>query len=387
MKTYKQRYTRKFFVYALLWFLLTWGSYQVLADEPPEQTTSIIPDGEIQIILDLIGNQTRDNYERIVTWSGEIDVKLSRLLSGVTAEDIFRNVTDAEGDTPETILQKTEEKVVFAIDADKNFIYIDNFREEPAMYFSADGTDIGNQGARPYRSTLIVKPDFQIKAKTKSFKDNKIYHKEVVKKPSLQKLSTGLYKGINDPRKTFMPGGNPWRHYDILIKKLNRYGKIEFDGYEFKMEECRKGEITEYKITEPSVVSMERKSPEHYIVTTKTFSSQYGFNIIQWEVNSGNGMSLQKFSWEYELLNNIYVPKKVVEKHYDSNGKVTLERNCTYIKNTLNQEIPPEKFEYTNLNLKEGDIFIDEILDEEYRYEAATQTLKPVRSQNSSESK
>ena len=125
-------------------------------------------------------------------------------------------------------------------------------------------------------------------------------------------------------------------------------------------------------------MSLERKSPEHYITTTKTFSSQYGFNIIHWEVASGNGMLLQKFSWEYELINNVYVPKKVVEKHYDSNGEVALERDCTYIKNTLNQAIPLEKFEYTNLNLKEGDIFIDEILNKEYRYEVATQTLKPV---------
>jgi hypothetical protein len=176
-----------------------------------------------------------------------------------------------------------------------------------------------------------------------------------------------------------MPGAIPvWDHYDILIKKINRYGKIEFDGYKFQIEEHNKDGIIEYKVIEPSVVSLERSDPNHYLIITKVFSSKYGFNMIYWEANSGGGVPIQKFTWEYELINGVYLPKRVIEKYYGSCGKVASEKDRTYINNKLNQVIPDETFEYTNLGLKDGDLFIDEILNKEYRYEADTKTLKPV---------
>ena len=88
---------------------------------------------------------------------------------------------------------------------------------------------------------------------------------------------------------------------------------------------------------------------------------------------------MQKFTWEYELVNGAYLPKRVVKKHYGLDGEVALEKENTYVNNKLNQKIPSETFEYTNLKLKDRDIFIDEILNKEYRYKAATKTLEPVR--------
>ena len=384
MKIYKQFYTQRILVYISILLLLIIGQHrQAFADEPSGQNIRIIPEKEMPIILNLIGSKIRDNYERIITWSGEIDIKLNMIHRGITVEDIFKNFTDAQGQAPEAILQKAEEKITFAIDTSKEFVYIDNVREKPSKYLNnIDGTDLGNSGSSPYWSTITAKPDFFLEAKPKSFdrKDNKIRQRRAVKKPSRQEPATRLYEGIiSDPRRIFMPGGGyTWVHLGILIKKINKYGKIEFDGYSLKMEEDIKGEITKYKIKEPSVVSMERSDPNHYIIITKIFSSQYGFNMIYWGVTSGGGIPIQKFSWEYELINGVYLPKRVVEHHYGSNGEVALEKESTYVNNKLNQTIPPETFEYTNLKLKDGDIFIDEILNKEYRYKASTQTLQPV---------
>ena len=384
MKFYKRYYICKILVYVSVWFFLMTGQYyQAFADEPSGQTIRIISDEEMPIILDLIANQVRDNYERIITWSGEIDVKLNWLHTGAIAQEMFK-FTDAKGEPPVAILQKVEEKTVFVIDANKNYVYIDNFREKPSKFLNhTTGKDLGNSGSHPYWSTLIAKPDFLLKATPQSLdrKENKIIRRKAVKRPSPQKeLRTGFYEGIiSDPRRIFMPGTIPtWDYHDILIKKINRYGKIEFDGYSLQMEERIKGDVIEYKIIEPAVVSLERSDPNHYVILTKIFSSRCGFNMTYLEAATGSGMVFQKFTWEYELINGVYLPKRVVRKDYNSNGEVSSEKDCTYTNSKLNQKIPAETFEYTNLKLKDGNIFIDEILKKEYRYKGATKTLEPT---------
>ena len=383
MKIYKHLHTRKIFVCFSIWcFFMTGQSYQAFADEPSGQIIRIIPNEEMPIILNLIGSQIRDNYERIITWSGEINVKLNMLHTGARVEDIFRKYTDAQGLAPEAILQKTEERIAFAIDTNKGCVYIDKSREKPSKYFNnINGTDLGNGGSRPYWSTSIYRSDFLLEAKPRSFniKDKKIHRRKAAKKPSKQDSATGLYKGVDDPRKTFVPGGVfTWKHFDNLVKRINKFGKIEFDGYSLKIEEHKEGNITKYKIIEPSVVSMERSDPNHYIIITKIFSSQFGFNIIHWDVTTGGGIPLQKFTWEYESVNGVFLPKRVITKHYILSGEVALQKENTYVNNKLNQTISPETFEYTNLKLKEGEIFIDEILNKEYRYKEDTRTLQPV---------
>jgi len=384
MKFYRQFHIRKISVYVALWFLITGLYYRGSAENLSSQTVRIIPYEEIPIILDLIANQIRDNYRRIITWSGEIDVKINWLWTGAKAGDISTKLTGTKGQMLASILQKAEERTAFAIDADKNFVYIANFREKRCRFL--DPMNEANLGIMswPYSSgptgyTVIGKPDFLLKATPQSLdrKENKILHRKAIKKPSKLESRTGLYENMDDPRRILMPGGGYiWDHYDKLIKKINRFGKMEFDGYSLKMEEHKEGDIIVYKIIEPSIVNPQRSSPDHYIIKTKIFSSQYGFNIIYWEVASGAGIPLQEFTWEYELVDGVYLPKKVTEKHYRLNGEVAEEKDYTYINNKLNQKISPETFTYKNLGLQNGDKFIDKILDKEYTYQDGELTLK-----------
>lgn len=389
MNIYKLYCTKKIFVYVSAWFFLMIGQYyQAFADEPSDQTIRIISEEEMPTFLDLIGNQVRDNYERIITWSGEIDVKINILHTGDNAENVFKNLTLGTGEKPEAILQKAEEKTVFVIDANKNFVYIDNLREKPCKFLNhTNGKDLGSRTSGPHSSgpcwsTLIVRPDFSLEAKPKSYdiKDNTIRQRKAVKKASPRIESrTGLYNRVDDPRKIFMPGAiSAWELHNILKKKIERFVKIEFDDYEFQMEEHQKGDITEYKIIMPGIVSLERSSPEDYSIETKVFSSRYGFNLRDYRITNGSGKLLQQFTYEYELNNGVYLPKRVVRKDYLSNGEVGYEKDCAYTNSRLNQIIPTETFEYTNLKLKDGDIFIDEIFNKEYRYKADTRTLRPV---------
>lgn len=373
MKFYKQYCTSKFSYLLPLWFLIIGFACQALSVEDPNQTARIIPDNEMPVILQVIGIQVRDNYQRISTWTGEIDEKIIWIHTGSISEHLF-NAADANEKPPKVLLQKAEEKVVFAIDARKNFIYIDNFREKPSEYFDYNtGDDLGNRGTTPNRYTIINKPDFLLKAEPISFdKNNKIYRMRAVQKPSKQDLRTGLYESSDEPRRAFAPGWMfTWDFFDDLTKRIERFGKIEFDGYKLQIEEYQKGDIVEYKVIQPAVVNLERSRPEHYVITTKIFSSKCGFNMIYFESATGSGMVFQKYTWEYELVNGVYLPKRTTEKHYGANGDVSLEKDCTYTNNKVNQEIPPETFTYKNLGLKNGDKFMDEIEGKEYKYQDA----------------
>jgi len=382
MKFYKGHYKSKIFICVSLWFLIVGSYYQALAVEDTYQTVRNFPEAEMPIILNLITSGIRDNYERIITWSGEIDKKITWVHTGSLAKDIFKNATDAKGEVPDSILQKAEDKITFAVDANKNFVYVDTLRDKPSTYFNYNtGAEVGNSGPSPIWSTVIARPDFLLKADAHSFEKGtgRLLHKKAEKKLSKQESQKGLYEGRYDPRRAFFPGSDfTWDSLADLIKRINKYGKMEFDGYSLKIEKRIKGDIIEYKIIQPGVVNLERSDPNHYVILTKIFSSKCGFNMIYFEAATGSGMVFQEYTWEYELIGGIYLPKRVIVRLYGSKGKMTNEYDSTYKNNKVNQGISPETFEYQNLNLRDGDEFIDKILNKEYRYKAATRTLEPV---------
>lgn len=338
MRFYAQCQIKTPLVCILLCFLVQNFTCQALAVEDTNQTVRIIPEGEISIVLRLIANDIRENYERIGTWSGEIDIKITWLWTGAEAEDISAKLTGAQGQLLATVLQRAEEKTAFAVGADKNLIYVENFREKRCKFLDpVNGRDLGimswphNSGSCGY--TVIARPDFLLKAEPYSFEKGtgRIIGRRAVKKASERDQQTGLYgyEDVWDPRRVFFPGAEfTWDNLENLAKHIDRFGKMEFDGYRLKIEKHQKGDITEYKIMQPGVVSLERDSPDDYAIITRVFSDEYGLNMKYWKVASGSGQILQEFSWEYELVNGVYLPKKVVEKHYGANGDVTREKTA-----------------------------------------------------------
>jgi hypothetical protein len=372
----------KVFVWTLVYVLV-----RTAAAQPSDGTSRFLPSEEVPGILELIGDEIEDNYRRIITWSGEINVKIDMLHTKAKAEDVFMKLTAGKGEIPAAILQKTEEKVAFSIDSEKEAVYVDNIRGGPCEFVDyATGRNLGISSgpymSGPYRSTVIGTPEYMLRAESQSFKreDHTIRHSTGIRKPSERKAVNGAgYKGIDDPRKVFMPGGGfTWVHHDRLIKEFEKHGRIQFDGYEFQIEEVKVGDVKEYRLIEPAIISLERSDPDHYVIKSKVFSSQCGFNMVSWKLTSGSGRLLQEFSWEYELVGGVYLPKKVVEKYYNVDGEISLAKNSVYSSHRLDQTIPSNTFEWTNLNLNDGDLFVDEIEGKRFHYERATRTLRPI---------
>lgn len=378
MKIFKGIYS--LIVCVFVFVLITSYSYRVFATEQTEETVRSLSDDEIPTVAELIATQIQDNYEQIHIWSGEIDVKLNMYHTGARAEDIFKKLGDGKDNCPETILQKAQEKTVFVITAEKDDVYVDNIRANPCEFLDpTTGKNIGDMSgpyySGPNQSTIIARPDYTLQATPVSFnkKDNTISRRLAIKKPSQRESvgTTGLYVGIDDPRKTFVPGGVfTWDHLRRLIKEFDKTGSIEVDGYKFQVEEREKDNVTEYIFTEPAIISMERSDPSHYVIRSKVFSSQYGLNMTAWKLTSGNGLLRQEFFWEYKLVDGIYLPKRTIERYYNSNGEIYLEKDSLYSKQVLNQVIPTGTFEFINLNLKDGDLYNDEIQNKKYTIKA-----------------
>ncbi|MDD5063441.1 MAG: hypothetical protein PHQ35_01600, partial [Phycisphaerae bacterium] len=346
-----------------------------LGAEEPNQAVRIIPDEEVPAILELIANAIRGNYEQIKTWSGEIDEKITWLDTGEKVKEIFE-LTEETGKLPEAILQKAEDKITFAVDANKNLVYVDKFREKNQFLNPVTGVNLGRKSSHPIQSTKIATPSYIVEARPSSFEKStgRLLYNRAEKKPLKRERQTEWYKlsDIGDPRRAFFPGADfTWDTLNNLIKRINKYGIIEFSGYRLKIEEHKKGDNIEYKIIEPAVVNMEQSRPEHYAILTMVFSSRDGFNMTYWDAATGSGMVFLKHTWEYELVDGIYLPKRRIIKTYDTNGTVTDEYDFTYKNNKVNQGIPPETFTYKNLGLKDGDKFIDKIAGKEYKYQDA----------------
>ncbi|MGD0077433.1 MAG: hypothetical protein ABSB91_02270 [Sedimentisphaerales bacterium] len=371
MNIYTQKKTNTRFIFVLVCLLMPGFACHALAVDEPNQSIRIVSKEEMPVILNLISTYIRENYENIKTWSGEIEKNITWVHSGSSAENVYKKAAHAIGEAPQTLVQKAEDKIKFAVDKKKNFVFVNTLREKPSKFLDyKSGNEVGDSGPRPISSSIIAKPDFLLKAEDYIFakKTGHLLHNKVEKKSSDLDQRSGLYKGTYDPRKVFFPsGGFTWNIIDSLIQRIDKYGQIEFDGYRFKIEEYKEANDIEYKIIEPSIVNMERRKPEDYAILTKIFSRRCGFNITYWEAATGDGKPIQIFKYEYEYIDGIYLPKKVLEQIY-KNETVIAEYESIYNNNKVNQELSPGTFELTNLKLIDGDVLADKISNKEYEY-------------------
>ena len=70
------------------------------------------------------------------------------------------------------------------------------------------------------------------------------------------------------------------------------------------------------------------------------------------------------------MVNGVYVPSRTTEQNFErKNGELSYEAKYTFKNAKTNHPISQETFTYKNLGLKNGDKFIDKILDKEYTYQ------------------
>ena len=287
---------------------------------------------DINHIFTTIAASTQSNYQRINTWEGEIEAG------------------------------KTKRK--FTIDMKSNSLFIRFTPMTPTPTTSP--------------RAIILTPDYGIEcsAYTKD-SDGKVKQNLVVKSPT-SGTADMMYKKLTlgDPR-IYLEGNMGAPIWDFMQKTKEFISKngLEVNGKPaIRIEQRSNGDYVDY------CIHIHRHTPDNQplgTVMTMTFSGDKSFYMTSRKIQDANGVLETETASEYTVVDGIIIPSRIYTVQY-AEGEKHREDTIVIMNTRVNQSIPEGSFTYENLGLKDGDKFIDKILNKEYRYEAATKKIKPV---------
>lgn len=325
-----------------------------------------VDSNRIPEILTMISNRMQTNYNKIKTWQGEVEVITDKIYEGHRAEKVFKTKTNALGEIPKMVGDHREQAIEFALDVDKGFLFANYSPTKPLTYLDLNtGRDLGAKGIAG-RRRAIVTPEYQIDCTGDTMRNGIITSRKAVKQ-TRQEDSTcaNNMHPVYDPRKSFVPGRPVWETFALMLQQIDERGQCGIDGYTLKVEEHIDANTTQYRILLPGKVSS-----TDYLFMTMIFFSEKGFNITSLETTKINGDLFHKKTWDYEIVDGIYLPTKTTEQNFrPDTGRLSYDKIITFKNLQVNQPIPVETFTYNNLGLKNGDKFMDKIQDKEYIYQ------------------
>ncbi len=323
---------------------------------------------KIPSILRSISKQTKENFEKIHTWQGELDCSRYYVLKGGIAKETFETSTDANGPCPNEVAEITEAIIVFKCDLDKGLLYVKRSREAPSRYIDpATNKDLGTKSL-PSSSSEIITNEYQYSAQPNAYRNEKVVQRRAAK----TKIEEPLYKWGQPnylPIYIFNINSQVWDRYPDYAKILEEKGKYEYSGLAMKAEQRTLSGDLQYRIYEPFEINA--SNIKGWLINT--FSEKAGYNIIDSERITADGKLMWQKSTEYQKVNGVYVPIRDTVDTYDHNRDFSLQIHEEGVfKNIfINDAIPEEIFTYKNLGLQDGDKFIDKIAGKEYKVKDA----------------
>ena len=92
-----------------------------------------------------------------------------------------------------------------------------------------------------------------------------------------------------------------------------------------------------------------------------TFDGKVGFNLVKLRVKEQGGWLRREQSWEYQRIDDIYIPAKVQFLEYGDDGNIVVDRNVVLRECSVNKPIAPNVFSYDQFGLKNGERVLDKI--------------------------
>jgi hypothetical protein len=320
-------------------------------------------------ILMTISNQTKANFEKIHTWQGELETSSYFIDKGKQAKETFETMTDAAGPCPNEVVELTGSKIIFKCDLDKGLSHSKRSREKPTRYFDpADNRDLGTKSTTTCSSHIMTN-EYQISSNPNAWMNGKIIERKAIKEKSDKDCSSG--QGLQPaylPRYLFDIDSQVWHIYPHIAETMEEKGEYLVDGLAPKVEQRTVSGDVQYRVYNPYRINSFGIDNFWKI---HTFSANSGYNIISLKmITAKDGKLMQQENIEYQKINGVYVPVRRTEDSYDFRDFNLRSHTETAFKNVrINEDIPAETFTYKNLGLKDGDKFIDKILDKEYTYQ------------------
>ncbi len=327
-------------VFILLACNLAVGQSDTFEAVAPEK----IPD-----ILKTIAVKTKENFERIHTWQGEIE------------------------------FSRSDRTINFRCDLSKDQFYSSGCGETQFGYTDSADKNVGPKSSFMCYSHILTN-EYYISSGPSAWKKGteEVTHRSATKQKVEKKDPSCVTCNdyiVYDPRNLFDFLSPPWKSYSKLAKTIEEKGKFinekgEYvnDGYVLKIEQGNLSGDIQYRISVPSRINLQGYSGIIWII--RTFSANAGYNMISYQAKRVDGPLVQQKNLEYQKINDVFIPTKYIYETFDYNNSSLQNREEEVFKNIkINEDIPAETFTYKNLGLKDGDKYIDKIEKKEYKYE------------------
>jgi len=345
-----------------------------------------MPETEYAEFLDTAAALTKANYENINSWQGEISIQEDDNYYGEKCRNLQIDADDpASGSN--RIRRSVSSSVKFTVDIQNDKLY--TALAQPIVKYKALDLDRDIDVKERYSPviSIVTSEEYLSYQPNHTYGyDRKINGKWAGRKAFRQpvrKVNGEQWGHVRDPRKYFFNGNRAiWEELQALSNFITNpatdipEGKTpQISITTENIDDHTKTHIKGGFYGSPDCTNCENE----FVYIIMTLDSSVGFNLVRREVTSKTGKILQTWDITYEKNGDVYLPKTIHFVMFDSSeDKIRFDSQITFTKSILNAPISTETFNYSNLGLKDGDVFIDKILNKGFRYDAATKKLTPV---------
>jgi len=310
------------------------------------ETFQVVESEKIPDILRTISNQSKQNFEKIHTWQGEIYL------------------------SPNEVADVNSSRIIFKCDLDKELSYSKVRRKTLMHYCDLTGKVLETKSGISL-SSHIATNEYRISVEpSTSWKGEVIERKAIKEKIDGDEPPCENCKGLQPaylPRYIFDIESPVWVRYPRLVEIIEEKGEHIVDGLTLRVEQRTLSGDVQYRVHEPFSMNV---FDINNVWVVKTFSANASYNMISSKMTSAEGQLMQQKSLEYQKVDGVYVPIRGTEDTFDYRDfSLRVHKEQVFKNVRINGVIPAETFTYKNLGLKDGDKFIDKIQDKEYTYQ------------------
>jgi hypothetical protein len=346
-------------------------------------------------ILTMINSRVEENYGRIKTWQGKVNIVTESVIESEGRKRSYERIL-VDKPLPNEIIDHVELTKEFAVDANEGLLYEGVYPDAQQYIIDAQtGENLQlNERVQIGSGKKILTPNYQLNCKENKNRDGIVVSRKVIKqsRPTGELTCQGHLSPVFDPRETmrifgdikgesFAPLGGAFAKYLSFLDK--EVGNSSIDGYPtIAVEECDVGNVKKYRISLLGLAKDSNGATVHFFYNL-VCSSEIGFNVVSYSTTDEKGRVLEHKTWEYDLFDGVYLPKVVIRRNFTrESGRLNYENKYTFKNQKVNKPIPSETFTYRNLDLENGDEFIDKMENKKYRYQDAN--LVPISEPNKS---
>jgi len=366
--------------FSLLCVLAGFSNAEAL-DNDMASEFSPVDSNRVPEVLTMISESTKNNYEKIKSWQGKLDIVTEYLYDGDRAKEIFAEDINASCEAPKKLLEHRETDIEFYLDAENELLYVEYYNDsaKPLRYIDLENSrDLEAKGVLATRRAILT-PEYQIDCTAETMRDGVVTSRKAVKNARPKTGSGCEGHPVYDPRGSLSVGEPVWEFFPMLIDYIKEHGGYSVGGVDFQVEERKTEDTNDYRIIMPARI---QQGDEKFLIHEMVFSGENGFNIVSYETayrnkNDLNKIILKRVILKYKVYDDVYVTHHRLEKVYEpQDGELNTEKTIIFKGQKVNESIPKQTFTYENLDLKNGDKFVDTIEGKEYIFQDAN--LVPI---------